>query len=318
MSDTKAEWFFIINPRAGSGKTMQEWLPAEKKIKNLEIPFSFAFTDHRRHAIELAGRAAGQGYRKIAAVGGDGTLHEVFNGLLKWCEATGNNPDEFTLGVMPIGSGNDWIKTLDVPRHPEDVVDLMAKESTTKMDVVKVRTVGGKVTYMANVGGLGFDSHVSKRVNIQKSAGHRSKMIYIRALRYTIRHMKSFKLSVTADGKQVFSGDCYSIAMGNGKYSGGGLRQVPDARIDDGLLDFTIVPKLPILTIFREMPRLMKGTLNQSPYLVCGKCRELQVMPLDTDSQDIIEIDGEIQGRIPMTVTMTGRQIRAICGSKVK
>jgi len=318
MSDTKTEWFFIINPRAGSGKTMQEWIPAEKKLILLNIPYKLAFTEYRRQAVQLAAVAAEQGYRKIAAVGGDGTLHEVFNGLLKWCEKTETDPQEFTLAVMPIGSGNDWIKTLGVPHHAEEVLDLMLMESTTDMDVVKIRSVGGKVTYMANVGGLGFDSHVSKRVNIQKSAGRRSKMIYIRALRYTIRTMKSFQISFIADGKEFYSGDCYSLAMGNGKYSGGGLLQVPDARIDDGILDFMIVPKLPLLRIMREMPKFLKGEINKSEYILSGKCRELQVIPLNSESQDIIEVDGEIQGRIPMTVTMTGKKIRAICGFRTK
>ena len=315
MTDSKADcYYFIVNPRAGSGKTMYEWLPAERRLKRLGIPCDIAMTDHKRHATALAQHAAAEGYRRIIAVGGDGSLHEVFNGICRWCAATGVPTEEFLIGVVPIGSGNDWIRSLGVPNDTTEVIDLISRNSCGLMDVMRVKSSGGRTAYMANIGGVGFDSHVCKRVNTQKESGRRGKMIYLNSLRYTIFNLKSIYISVVADGEVVFTGLSFSVAFGNGRYSGSGMRQVPLAIMDDGLLDYTIIPKTPLLKVVRELPRLFNGTLHQSEYVISGKCRSLQIVPMDEQSGDIFELDGEIEGWLPMSIEVTGHQIRVIKG----
>ena len=315
MTESKSDcYFFIVNPRAGSGKTMYEWLPAERKLKRLGIPCDIALTDHKRHATALAQQAAAEGYRRIIAVGGDGSLHEVFNGICRWCAATGVPTEEFLLGVVPIGSGNDWIRSLSVPNDTIEVVNLIRRNSFGRMDVMRVKSSGGRTAYMANIGGVGFDSHVCKRVNAQKESGRRGKLIYLNSLRYTIFNLKSINISVVADGEVVYTGLCYSVAFGNGRYSGSGMRQVPLAVLDDGLLDYTIIPKTPLLKVVRELPRLFNGTLHQSVYVISGKCRSLQIVPMDEQSNDIFELDGEIEGLLPMSIEVTGHMINVIKG----
>lgn len=315
MTESKSDcYFFIVNPRAGSGKTMYEWLPAERKLKRLGIPCDIALTDHKRHATALAQHAAAEGYRRIIAVGGDGSLHEVFNGICRWCAATGVPTEEFLLGVVPIGSGNDWIRSLSVPNDTIEVVGLIRRNSFGRMDVMRVKSSGGKTAYMANIGGVGFDSHVCKRVNAQKESGRRGKLIYLNSLRYTIFNLKSINISVVADGEVVYTGLCYSVAFGNGRYSGSGMRQVPLAVLDDGLLDYTIIPKTPLLKVVKELPRLFNGTLHQSVYVISGKCRSLQIVPMDEQSNDIFELDGEIEGLLPMSIEVTGHMINVIKG----
>lgn len=315
MTESKTDcYFFIVNPRAGSGKTMFEWLPAERKLKRLGIPCDIAMTDHKRHATALAYEAASKGYRKIIAVGGDGSLHETFNGICRWCARTGTPTEEFLLGVVPIGSGNDWIRSLGVPNDTSEVVDLIRKNSVGVMDVVRVKSSGGRLAYMANIGGVGFDSHVCKRVNIQKESGRRGKMIYLNSLRYTIFNLKPVYISVVADSEVIFTGQCFSVALGNGRYSGSGMRQVPLAVMDDGLLDYAVIPKAPLAKVLKELPRLFNGTLNQSEYVISGKCRSLQIVPMDEQSADIFELDGEIEGLLPMSVEITGHQINVIKG----
>lgn len=315
MTESKSDcYFFIVNPRAGSGKTMYEWLPAERKLKRLGIPCDIALTDHKRHATALAQQAAAEGYRRIIAVGGDGSLHEVFNGICRWCAATGVPTEEFLLGVVPIGSGNDWIRSLSVPNDTIEVVNLIRRNSFGRMDVMRVKSSGGRTAYMANIGGVGFDSHVCKRVNTQKESGRRGKLIYLNSLRYTIFNLKSINISVVADGEVVYTGLCYSVAFGNGRYSGSGMRQVPLAVLDDGLLDYTIIPKTPLLKVVKELPRLFNGTLHQSVYVISGKCRSLQIVPMDEQSNDIFELDGEIEGLLPMSIEVTGHMINVIKG----
>lgn len=315
MTNTKTDWYIIVNPRAGSGKTMSRWIPAERKLLELGIEFTTAMTDHKRHATMLAHEAAAAGYRKFLSVGGDGSLHETLIGIARYCDESGVPSEDFTLGVMPIGSGNDWIKSLGVPNDLYTVANLIAKGSFGKMDLVRVAGGGEKTSYMANVGGTGFDSHVCSRVNFQKESGRRGKLIYLYALLHTVRNLGAISLKVIADGKEVFEGPCYSVALGNGPFSGSGMRQVPSASIDDGILDYMIVPKLPVRLIVSQIPRLFNGTVDKSPHVISGKCRELLIAPMDEASEDIFELDGEIEGRLPLSIRMDGRQINVIKGS---
>jgi diacylglycerol kinase family enzyme len=296
---------------------MSEWLPVEQLLEQEHVPYVTAMTDHKKHAVTLAREAASQGYRRIAAVGGDGSLHEVLGGICSWCAETGTPTEEFYLAVVPIGSGNDWIKSCRVPNEVNAVLRMIFDESFGWMDVLRAESRDGKVSYVANSAGVGFDSHVCERVNRQKEQGMRDRMIYLKALRYTIFHLKPVRVVVREDETAVFAGEAYSIAIGNGPYSGGGMRQVPLATNDDGLIDYMIVPKTKLLKLVREVPRLFAGTVHESPIVVTGRCPKLRISPLDEASADIIEFDGEIEGQLPLDLAFTGSRIHVLKGMKI-
>lgn len=317
MSETKTAWYFIVNPRAGSGTSMSEWLPAEQMLEQEHIPFVTAMTDHKKHAVTLAREAAAEGYRRIAAVGGDGSLHEVLGGICSWCAETGTPTEEFYLAVVPIGSGNDWIKSCRVPNDVPTVIRMIAEESFGWMDILRAESRDGKVGYVANSAGVGFDSHVCERVNLQKERGMRDRLIYLKALRYTFFHLKPIRVVIRENGEAVFAGEAYSIAIGNGPWSGGGMRQVPLAANDDGLIDYMVVPKTKLYKLMKEVPRLFAGTVNESPLIHAGRCRQLRITPLDEVSADIIEYDGEIEGQLPLDLTFAGSRIHVLKGMKI-
>lgn len=314
MSKIRDEWYIIVNPHAGSGKTMTKWIPAENRLKELGVPFYTVYTTHKHHATSLAAAAARQGYRRILAVGGDGSVHEVFNGVLRWCANCGVDPSEFYLAVAPIGSGNDWIKAWGVPNDTLEAVELIAKESFAKEDVVRMEVGGGDVFYMANVGGFGFDSHVCERVNRLKDRGMRSTRIYLNSLRYTLMHLKPIEVKVEVDGTEVHSGQAFSMALGNGPYSGGGMRQCSLANPADGILDAMLVPKLSLSTILRELPGIFRGTIHLSDKIKYLRGKTITVTPLHSCYEDIIEIDGEIVGRLPLTVSVLPQQVNVLSG----
>lgn len=304
-----ADCYIIVNPHSGSGKTMSEWFVAQDELAKRGIDYVSVFTEKIGHAKELAYKASIAGYRKIIAVGGDGTLHEVFCGIGKAVDEGVAPAQDFFISVIPIGSGNDWVKTTGVPRDTKKAVAAIASPHTAMEDYVSVRTASGTCV-MANIGGIGFDSHVCDRVNSLKARGMRSKRIYLNSLIYTILHLNPINIEVIADGEKVFSGECYSIAFGNGEYSGGGMRQTAGALIDDGLLDVLIVPKTSLFNILRETPRLFKGNIGESRYIKSLRCREVSVVPLNAASADIVEVDGEIEGHLPLTIKMSGSQFR--------
>ena len=313
MAEIKADWYCIINPHAGSGKTMSEWTKAEAALTQLSVPFKTSLTNYKFHAITLACEAALHGYRRLIAVGGDGSVHEILNGIMRYCTEYSCSPEDFYLAVIPIGSGNDWIKSNNVPHDTEAVINLIALNSFARQDIVKVET-SERVCYMANIGGAGFDSHVCKRVNLQKESGARGKKIYLNALRITMFNLRSINIKVVADGNTIFEGAAYSFALGNGRYSGSGMRQTPLAIMDDGLVDVMIVPKMPLTTMIKQVLRLFNGTLNESKDVIMARCKSLEITPSDPDSADIFELDGEIEGHLPISIEMDGRQINTIKG----
>lgn len=303
MPSFKPEWYCIVNPHAGSGKTMPEWAEASALLEKYSVAFTEVMTDHPAHATQLAYEAAKNGYRRILAVGGDGSVHETLNGIMQFVDETQSDPSEFVLAVIPIGSGNDWIKSLGIPHDKKKIVGLIAGESFAKQDIVRVETASGRC-YMANIGGVGFDSAVCVTVNRQKEQGHRSRIIYLKALIQTILNLKRSHYRIVADGVTVFDDEGYSIAFGNGRYSGGGMRQVPLSEIDDGLLDYMIVPRVTLLRIARELPRLFNGQIYKATCLKSGRCPEITV-----EGDGVMEVDGEVKGSLPLRISMTGQQI---------
>ena len=322
-----SKWFAVVNPHAGSGKTAQEWRKAAEMLSARGIPFVSSETGCRLHATEMAYTAAEKGYRKFMAVGGDGTVHEVLCGLASALgDAIRNGDDvrlsDFYLAVVPIGSGNDWIKSHGLTHDLESVIDLVGQESFALQDIAKVTVlessrdsgsavVPGPFTYMVDIGGTGLDANVCERVNIQKSQGKRNRLIYINSLIYNLIHHKPSSVRVECDGDVVYEGDCLSIAFGIGRYSGGGLRQTPDAVTDDGLLDYTIVPRVTLKDVLKFAPGLFDGTFTRAGILTSGRCRSVVVSPLSCRN-DLVEVDGEVLGRLPVRIDVLPQQINVL------
>ena len=225
----------------------------------------------------------------------------------------GPSIEDFTLAVIPIGSGNDWIKIHNIPDNISDTIALIKKGSFASQDIMKV-TTSTSCSYMINIGGVGFDARVCERVNRKKDMGKRGRLLYMSSLIHNLFHYRPSPMEIRMDGKTVFSGNCFSIAVGIGKYSGGGLRQTPDAIPDDGLADVTVIPPLPLLRIAAEARRLFDGSITKVKELVSGRCRTLTVAPAGADAE-IIEVDGEIVGRLPASFDMLPGKIRVLDGN---
>lgn len=320
MENKSETWFTVVNPHAGSGKTITEWTKAERLFIRKGLSYTCEMSGGQYNAYRIALNAAKEGYRRFIAVGGDGTVHDVLDGILGHITGSGSGEtlSDFTLAVIPIGSGNDWVRGHGIPHDTETVVDMIAKGRFAGQDVVKVsllKSAGSeeamKSTYMINVGGVGFDARVCERVNRQKAEGASGKLLYIKSLIYNLMHYHPSPMKVECDGDTVFEGPCYSIAFGIGRYSGGGLRQVPEAVMDDGLLDVTIIPALPVFRIIREAYKLFNGRLLTIRELISRKVRKVKVTPL-TEHAEIVEVDGEDLGALPVCLEVLPHQIRTL------
>lgn len=320
-SERKDKWLVVVNVFAASKKAGSVWKKAAVMMEDAGIPYKAMFTGGEDNAIAISRKASARGYRKFIAVGGDGTVHDVLNGIAGHVFSSGDSLlSDYTLGVLPVGSGNDWVKSTGVPRDIRGAVDVIASGHTGLQDVVRVEVLDPSsvesgplsVSYMANVGGVGLDARVCEIVNRKKEQGRRGKKLYVSALFYCIRHRVPVRARILCDGQEIFSGRYLSLAFGVGKFSGGGMRQTPLAELDDGMLDVTVIPDISIWTIAKEVPRLFTGTFHKVDVLTLAKCREVVVLPDGEADAEPVEVDGEVVGRAPVRMTVLGEQINVV------
>lgn len=307
----QSTWRVIVSSRSGGGKAKADWPQIAKLLKNKSIEFSERITDHAYHAIELAKEAVREGFRKLLVIGGDGALHEVLNGLYSQSEVS---PAEVTVGLVPVGSGNDWSRLHEIPYDYSQALDLVAAaESHTRVqDVARVHTrMDGKpyCRYMMNIGGLGFDSEVCHRFDLAKERGRAGDRQYLRSLLSGFLTYKPLRFRVSVDGKEFYRGTAFSVALGIGKYCGGGMRQTPDAIPDDGLVNVTVIGKLSKWKLLTKIPSLFKGDIYRHKEVLhtCGREVEISAAPYS-----YMEVDGEPVGITPVRIEVIPAGVQVI------
>lgn len=333
MQTNMDQWLVVVNVFAASRKAGSVWKRAAVMLERAGVQYRAMFTGGADNAIAISRKSAAKGYRKFLAVGGDGTVHDVLNGIAEYVyssEGEGVSISDFTLGVLPVGSGNDWVKTTGVPKDLGQAVEVIAKGHTMLQDVVRVSILDYSgpasdlaaaseaevlnVSYMVNVGGVGIDARVCEIVNKKKERGLRGKKLYVQALLYCIMHRTTSRAVVFCDGQVIFRGDYYSMAFGVGKYSGGGMRQTPLAELGDGLLDVTVIPQVPVWTIVKAAPRLFTDTFRKDVVseLETAKCRSVFVLPETGSDAEPVEVDGEVVGRAPVRMDVMPEGINVV------
>lgn len=309
---TKTEWRVILSSMSCAGRSLEVWPSISEALKTKNIKFSVKITDHKYHAIELATEALQEGFRKILVIGGDGAMHEVLNGVFSQNEVP---TEEVTLAIIPLGSGNDWARLHKIPSDINAAVDLIAGgDSVVRLqDVARVKTLmDGRpyYRYMINIGGLGFDASVCYRFDVAKARGHAGDKQYLKSLLqgFLFYHCLNFKVRV--DGVDFFRGPAMSVALGIGKYCGGGMMQTPEAVFDDGLIDLTVIKQMPKLRLISKIKKLYDGTLFQEKKLVShtrGKVIEIKASPYS-----YMEVDGETIGVTPVTIEVLPSSIKVV------
>lgn len=306
------KWYVVVNPKAAGGLVAERWSELEKSLTEEGLQYDFVFTRHRFHAVELTISGLRQGYRRFIAIGGDGTLHEVVNGIFMQEEVPAS---EVTVGAICAGTGNDWIRMHDVTGDYLHNIRTIIKGDTVLQDVVKVTAYESgvkNVRYMANIGGVGYDPNVCLTCNNMKDAGRRGAMVYIRSALKCLISRKCSHATVKVDGKTFFDGRLFSASLGIGRYSGGGMIQTPDAIVNDGLLNLTIIRRLSKFKVLLIFPELFKGTIYRHKEIHHTTGR---VITFGTDRPDRIQVDGELVGWSPVTFEVMPAALRVITGN---
>lgn len=274
----------IYNPQADRGRSYQ----VAGDLHQLSSEWGGADwigTEYPGHATELASAAAQAGYSIVVAMGGDGTVHEVLNGLMAADPA--GRP---RLGVVPIGSGNDFAGGAGIEHDPSTALRRVFQGGEPKpIDVGKVVDGSGRTEYWCNVLGIGFDAAInvhSRDIPLLHGFG-----MYLAATLWTILlKYERPMLDLDLDGKKS-SSRFLMLTLGNGTREGGGFRTTPDALMDDGWLDYLLVDPVSRLRMLRLIPEVMQGTQGRFPEAHLGRFRKLS---LKADMALPIEADGEM------------------------
>jgi diacylglycerol kinase (ATP) len=278
----------ILNPWAGRGAAAQRRGELEAALAQAGVAFDLVATHARGGATELAWQAIERGYDPIVAVGGDGTINEVVNGIKGAEAATGRRA---RLGIIPLGTGSDFIKTLDGV-DANDIaggVRRIAGRVARPVDLGRVQVADGEARFFINAVGMGLDAQVA--AESLKLTHLKGMAVYLVAIIRALANYRAHPMTVEYD-QQRLQRRLLFASIANGRCQGAGFWLTPNALVDDGMLDLCLVDNLRLDQIIRYIPRLMEGTHTSLKQVTMGRARHIRVtcsapVPVATDGEVI-------------------------------
>lgn len=268
---------FIVNPIAGKNKSTDVSSLIRKKMKEVNVKYKIEVTKSHRHAVSITKAGLKEGYEVMVAVGGDGTINEVAEGILSTRSGV--------LGIIPMGTGNDLAKSLGLSMNPNDAIDTILNEKIQKIDIGRV----DNKTFL-NVGSIGFDTEVAKNSEKIKRI-FKGRLSYMFGVLATLFTYKSKTISIELDNDS-FEQEILLVAVGNGKYYGGGMKICPTAELKDNYFDICVIKKISKLKLLFIFPSVFKGEhLKFSKYV---KMYKSSMVKIETNDNLYLNIDGEV------------------------
>lgn len=282
----------IVNPAAGAGKTARKWPEIESFLKSIGLRFDHDLTEAPGHACELATAAVSQGYDFVVSVGGDGTIHEVVNGLYD-----SGGIGDVVLGIISTGTGGDFVRTVGTPRRYTEACQrlLSPRKITLDLGLAEYHRDGQPVRRLfVNFAGLGFDAEVARMT------GQRFKFLgdmpaYLLGLLATFLSYRNCHVTISYDGQEEERKLC-SVMISNGRYGGGSMLIAPHADLSDGLLDVVIIDDLSKPDLLWSLPRIYRGTHLTHPKVEVKRTSGIEIRAQRRMS---VQADGELLGETP-------------------
>lgn len=283
----------VINPTAGKDKAGRLQDAVARRLAELNIEHTFHFTQNRQEATDIVRRLTKDLTEDIdiVAMGGDGTLNEVLNGI--------EDPSKVRLGLIPCGSGNDFAAVAGIPSDVNAAVNLLASASARYTDYLQCGSIRG-----INAIGTGIDVDILRRR--AKAKILKGSLCYLVSL---IMSAVSFKGCLFSEETEhgTIPHRAFIACAGNGKRMGGGITLCPEATIDDGLLDVVIVDNLNLLQLPKAFLMLMRGKILDHPHTVFHRSARMKVV---SNNPMPIQIDGEIYENVPFNVEVIHNKLR--------
>lgn len=281
----------IVNPAAGGGRAAR-LLPWLRERLERRPDARLEVTGRPGDAERLAGDAARAGHDRVVAIGGDGTVQEVVNGLI-------DHRGPPSLGVVPMGSGNDLARSLGLPTDATEAWRVAVGRQTRGLDVARARNGDGAERWFASAGGIGFDAQVAAAM-VSRGRWQLGRLGYLMTTLAELRRFSNRRVELRIDGR-TSTHDVLLIAIANGAFYGGGMRIAPSARPDDGILDVCVVGDISRLTAIRQLPSLYRGTHVDHPQVSMHAGRSIEI---DGEGGTRVHLDGEPFGSLPLRVSI--------------
>ena len=263
-TDIRGElWGVIVNPYSGKRQLSKDWIHIYRLLKKADIRFDEQLTAYPGHATEIARTMVEHGYKHLLIVGGDGTLNEVVNGIYM---SNSEHKSEVTIALVPYGTGNDWARYWNITRNYRQLARHLFQRKHVIVDIAEMSYIAADDTiekrYFINAAGMGFDGTVVKITNFIKGFLGGSSWVYSLAVFIALFKLKAYPMRLIGDDKAL-DGEFITVAIGNACYSGGGLKQTPDAIPTDGLLHVTALEPIKLGDIISGLIHLFKGKLPE-------------------------------------------------------
>lgn len=298
----------IVNPFANRGDSKHHIDVGLQALASSGLHARIELTQYRGHGAILAEQAARDGALIVVAAGGDGTVHEAVNGILRVAEGQpGVAPT--TLGILPVGSGNDFAWGLGLDRGIKDAIEKLRRGQTRVIDVAYVECDNEKPQYCINILGGGFDSRVN--IEAHKIKRLRGFTIYLIAVLKTLAiYYRTPRTSIRFDDKS-YEFEMLMTLVANGPRLGGGFLAAPEANHEDGLLDICMVHKASRFEMLRMIPKFMQGKHTTHPKVVMARTARLEIESADGFPS---QADGEVLGNDVhrLRVELIPRRLRVI------
>jgi len=306
MTTPFGELTVIVNPHAGKRHVGEEIPELERTLRSRGLPYRLLRTEGPKDATRFARQALEAGGRFLVAVGGDGTVHEVVNGMF---DGEGKPLiADAVLGVVAAGSGCDFIRTFGLPGDATRACHHLTGENTYPLDVGKITytTANGEraVRYFVNIAEVGLGAAVAARAERMSPRLGRSK--YFLGFWLTLPRFKLAEVRVVA-GRKTYEGPAYLVVVGNAQYYGGGMKVSPRSYPGDGVLDVLIF-KGPKSDSFTMLPKIYRG--EHLPHDHVEEFRVKSELLVEADRPLPIESDGEVLGSTPVTFEVLAQPIQ--------
>ena len=287
----------IVNPKSANGATGRNWSRIDQEIRRgLQTNYDVKFTERLGHATELTREAIKDGYELVVAVGGDGTINEVVNGF--FLDSRSLNPDA-TLAVMSIGTGSDFVRTLEFPTTPFEAAERIRSRKVWTVDLGRCSFVDfdgeQRSRFFINIAGFGVEGAVVDKANrTTKALG--GPISFVWAILTTFLTYKNkltrYRIDDSPEEEKILN----TFAVANGRFYGGGTKAAPKAQLDDGLFDIISVGDIGFLTLVYNLGKFRNGTYLEDPRVSFWRGRTVVASSEETQ---LVEMDGEVVGHLP-------------------
>jgi diacylglycerol kinase (ATP) len=296
----------VVNPRAGGGLSDRRWARLQAPLTDGLGPFDVRFTECAGDGRRLALEEAKAGRQLVIALGGDGTISEVVDGLM----AAGRGTE---MGIIPRGTGGDFRRILGLSTKVEEAARHLRQAPIHEIDVGKATFVTAdgstRVRHFINIATFGFSAEASAWAN-RSSKRFGAAMAFVGGLMSSLVKYENVEVNIAVDGGPPQRRTILLGAVGNGSYFGGGMKICPDSCVDDGLFDLVVVGDMSKLTVLGNFTKLYDGSHLALKDVSAIRGTRIEVTPVEGSPVINLDVDGESPGRLPATFDMLPKALR--------